>query len=339
MFTFLAITTGVVFVLLVVVSSMRPMFHSTSVIELERRAKKGSKEAKMLLRREQLLPDVISLLRIVSALLLVAVVLLAVVTFGWVIGIIVAIVVALEYGAIAKFKPLVHQTTKLYLKLEPTLLSAAEKVPAVFMFIRNVPLENADDYHRFDSREELQELVASSEDVLSEEEKQLIVHALGFGEKRVDSVMTRRKDISSIKKSEFLGPLVLSELHDLGHSRLPVIGSDLNHVVGILHLRDLLSLDIKRSVTAEKAMEPKVHYIREDQTLEHALAAFLKTRHHLFIVINEDRETVGLLTLEDVLEAMIGRKILDEDDNHEDLRAMAAAKRADNNVPEDYTDV
>lgn len=315
------------------------MFSAVSVTELERRAKRGSKEAKLLLRRERLLPDIISLLRIVGALLLVAVVLLSVVTFGWVIGIIVALVVALEYGAIAKFKPLARQTAKLYLKLEPSLLVAAEKFPAVFMLIRNVPLETADDYHRFDSREELQELIANSEGILTQEEKQLVVHALGFGEKRVDSVMTPKSMIDSIKKTEFLGPLVLSELHDLGHSRLPVIDRDLNHVVGILHLRDLLSLDIKRSVTAEKAMESKVYYIREDQTLEHALAAFLQTRHHLFIVINGDRETVGLLSLEDVLEAMIGRKIVDEDDNHEDLRAMAAAKQRDNNEPEEYTDV
>jgi len=69
------------------------------------------------------------------------------------------------------------------------------------------------------------------------------------------------------------------------------------------------------------------------------LAAFIDTRHHLFIVINELRETVGLLTLEDVIEKLIGRRIVDEDDNHEDLRSIAARNAAGNNIPEDHVDV
>ncbi len=155
----------------------------------------------------------------------------------------------------------------------------------------------------------------------------------------VDSVMTPRSVIDFIKQSEFLGPLVLDELHALGHSRLPVIADDLDHVVGVLHLRDLLSLDVKRSVTAEKAMEKKVYYIREDDTLEHALSAFIRTRHHLFIVINKNRETVGLLTLEDVMESLIGRRIVDEDDIHADLRAVAEREGKHNNAADGHVDL
>lgn len=339
MFTFLAILTFVLFVLLVVVASMRPAPSVVSSYELERRAKKANREAKEMLRREQYLPDILTLQRIIVTLLLVVVVLLSVVTFGWLIGVIVAVIVALEYGVVASFGPLGRQSQKLYEKIEPALVTFVEKFNVIFIFLRSVPSHDPSHYHRFDSREELQQLVNQSGDILSEDERKLIVHSLGFREQRVDSVMTPKSMIESIKKTEFLGPLVLSELHDLGHSRLPVIGSDIDHVVGVLHLKDLLSLDVKRSVTAEKAMEPKVYYIREDQTLEHALAAFLKTHHHLFIVINKERETVGLVTLEDVIEALLGRKIIDEDDNHEDLRSIAAHKAEDNNSPENHTDV
>lgn len=339
MFTFLVIVVSLLFILLVVVTAMRPVPSVLSGFELERRAKRASREAKEALRREKFLPDVIALQRIVVSLLLVIVVLLSVVTFGWFIGVVVAVIVALEYGVVAKFPPLGRQSQKLYEYLEPALLRFAEKFSSVFIFIRSVPTHDVNTYHRFDSREELQRLINESGDVLSDDERAVIVHSLSFKDQRVDSIMTPASMIDSIKKSEFLGPLVLSELHDLGHSRLPVIGSDIHHVVGVLHLKDLLSLDIKRSVTAEKAMEPKVYYIREDQTLEHALAAFLRTHHHLFVVINEHRETVGLVTLEDVIEALLGRKILDEDDNHEDLRAAAALKAKDNNSPENHTDV
>jgi len=128
-------------------------------------------------------------------------------------------------------------------------------------------------------------------------------------------------------------------LHQKGHSRLPVIDGDIDHVIGILHLQSLLALDIKRSVTAEKAMEPRVYYIRQDQTLQHALAAFLRTHHHLFIVVNEFRETVGLLTLEDVIEALLGRKIIDEFDAHDDLRAVALRNINHNNHPKGLENV
>lgn len=339
MFTFLAIVSSVLFILLVVVASMRPMPSIISSFELERRSKRASREAKEMLRREKYLPDVIALQRVVVALLFVAVVLLSVVTFGWVIGIIVAVIVALEYGVFARWGAIGKSSQRLYEKLEPYLLRFVEKFNVMFIFIRSVPVHNAEGYHRFDSREELQRLVDESRDILSDDERTLIVHALQFKDQRVDSVMTPKSMISSIKKTEFLGPLVLSELHDLGHSRLPVISSDLNHVIGVLHLKDLLSLDVQKSVTAEKAMEPKVYYIHQEQTLEHALAAFLKTHHHLFIVINDERETVGLLTLEDVMEALLGRKIFDEDDNHEDARAIAAHKALSNNSPENHTDV
>jgi CBS domain containing-hemolysin-like protein len=114
------------------------------------------------------------------------------------------------------------------------------------------------------------------------------------------------------------GPLVLDELHALGHSLLPVINKNLDNDVGILHLRDLLSLDIRNSMTAESAMEKKVFYINQNDTLEHALAIFLKARHHLCIVTNDALETVGLVTLEDVMEALIGRRIISEEGNQGD---------------------
>jgi CBS domain containing-hemolysin-like protein len=219
------------------------------------------------------------------------------------------------------------------------LLNFAEKAPGLFVLLRSVPTEKFDAHARLDSREELQHLVSESEDVLTADEKKLIVHSLSFADQRVESVMTPKSMIKTVKKSEFLGPLVLSELHEIGHSRLPVIAGDIDHVVGILHTNDLLSLDRKQSVTAEKAMEPKVYYIRDDQTLQHALAAFLRTHHHLFIVVNEFRETVGLITIEDVIEELIGREIIDEFEGHDDLRTVALRNPNDNNSPDSHQDV
>ncbi|HUC96386.1 MAG TPA: CBS domain-containing protein, partial [Candidatus Saccharimonadales bacterium] len=189
------------------------------------------------------------------------------------------------------------------------------------------------------SRQELQYLVDASVGVLSSDEKNLIVHSLSFGDQLVSSVMTPRSMIDSIKSSEFLGPLTLDDLHKTGHGKLPVIKNDVDHVIGILNLQSLLALDIKRSTTAEKAMDPKVFYIRQEQSLQHALAAFLRTKHNLFIVVNEFRETVGLLSLEDVIEALLGRKIVDEFDNHDNLREVALRNPHGNNYPKKREDV
>ena len=323
MFIFLTIAT---FILLLIVASIRPTHSELSLFELERRIATGDRNAKRALARESLLSDVVSLQRVMIALLLITVVLLGMVTFGWLIGVFVALFVAREYGAIARLGFIKSWSQKLYKRVEAVILRFIQKTPVVFRVLRSVTLGDDVRGQRLGSSAELRHLVDESDDVLTPDEKNLIVHGLSFSDKLVNTVMTSRGMISSIKKSEFLGPLTLNDLHKVGHSRLPVIDDDIDHVVGILYLNGLLALDIKRSVTAEKAMEPKVYYIREDQTLSHALAAFLRTHHHLFIVVNQSRETVGLLTLQDVIEALIGHKIVDEFDAHDDLRAVALRK-------------
>lgn len=340
MTTLLWIVTLVTGGLLLFVAAMRPQRTTMSVFELERRSKTGDKTAAALLKREALLADVFSLQRILAALLLVIMTLLSVVLFGWLVGIVVAVVVALEYGTIARFGFVERQAQKIYIRLEPKLLELIERYPLVFKIIRNVKMDSGVNY-RLESREQLLHLISQSGDaILSRDEKLLIRHGLQFDDIEVSSVMTPASVIDSVDKHETLGPLVLDDLHKTGHNRFPVIDQDLDHIVGILHIRDLLVLDPgKQTTTVEKSMEPRVFYIREDQTLGHALSAFLRTHHHLFVVVNEFRETVGLLSLEDVIEALIGRKIVDEFDMHEDLRQVAARNPRGNNHPPKHTDV
>lgn len=338
MFTFLAITTAIIFLILVIVSGVQPEPHLVSQFELHRRSR-VSKQAKEQHRRELLLPDVYALITAKTTVLLVAFVLLSVVAFGWVVGILTAVIGALLFPVLARQR-LVHSLSmRLYAKYETTILNNVEKMRPIFKLLKSLSSPHVEPYHRFDSREELQRLIEASGDALTDDERTLIVHGLSFKDKTVESVMTPKSVVKTIKKSEFLGPLVLSEIHELGHSRLPVIGKDIDHVVGILHINDLLSLDVRKSLTAEKAMDAKVFYIHREDSLQHALAAFIEARRHLFIVINEYRETVGILTLEDVIEALIGSRIVDEDDNHEDLRSVALKKAQDNNSPKQHVDL
>lgn len=335
---FLVCITIVMFLALVLAAAMRPAYSVFSISELKRRAK-HSKNLTYELERQRRLGDIETLLKVKITAVLVITILLLVVTFGWFFGVVLAFIVAITYPAIARLKLVKNPALHLYDSWEPALLRFVVKFKPVFEFLHDAPFYGPEQYRRFDSREELAELISDAKDVLSDDERQLIGSALMFGEKTVGSVMTPKNVIDSIKKSEFLGPLVLHELASLGHSRLPVTGEDIHQVVGILHLRDMLSLDVKRSLTAEKAMDPKVYYIHQEDTLEHALAAFLRTRHHLFIVINDERETVGLVTLEDVIESLIGRRIVDEDDIHADLRAVAKRQGKLNNSTPGHVDL
>lgn len=338
MMTVMVVLGVAVFILLVLASSATPGRTVMSMFELERRKAAGDAQATALLHRESLLGDVMSLQRVVAALLLVLFVMLSVTTFGWLLGVIISVLVALEYAAISRLG-VVHQSSqRLYERYEPQLLRLVERFAGVFRLLRSVA-PDVPQTDRIDSREELQHMVANAGTVLSSDEKKLITHSLQFNDRYVSEVMTPRGVIDSISNKELLGPLVLDDLHKTGHSRFPVTEADIDHVVGVLHIQNLLALENKRSLTAGKAMEPRVFYIREDQSLSHALAAFLRTHHHLFVVVNEFRETVGLLSLEDVIEALLGRKIIDEFDLHDDLRVVAARNPRGNNHPEKREDV
>lgn len=334
------VLTFITFLILVMIASVRPKHSRISMYELERRAGLGDKRAEKALERERLLIDVVSLQNTITALLQVAVFCLSELALGFTFGTMMAIFLALVYGVSLNIRPLRFLAQKIYEKFEePPILVLIRKFPKFFRILRIPPVGGHTYSLRIDSREELQHLIVESGNVLSADERRLILNSLRFKHRTVRSAMTPRNLIDCVKRTDFIGPLALDELHKMGHSRLPVVDGDLNFVVGILHLRNLLNLDIKKSTTAEKAMEPIVYYIREDQTLHHALAAFLRTRHLLFIVVNKNRETVGLLTLEDTLEALLGAEIIDEYDYHDDLGKVALRNLRTKNHPGQYEDI
>lgn len=321
--------------LLLAVESIIVPIGSLGKFERQRRSATSDIEVE----RELYHGDIVSLQHVLAALFLVVTTVFSVATFGWVFGIIIAVIIALEYGALARIRIVRNFMTKRYHLIEKKIFSFIQSYPAVMKYIRIFTPEHAETM--LHSRDELRHLIDSSIGVLVNDEKKLLLSAMDFKSQLVKEVMTPRSMIESINKVELLGPLVLDDLHKKGYSRFPVIENDVDHVVGMLHLRDVLTLetDKKHTPRVETAMEKRVYYIHEDQTLEHALHAFISTHHHLFVVVNEYRETVGLLTLEDVTEALLGREIVDEFDQHDDLRAVAARNPRANNSTGDGQDV
>jgi CBS domain containing-hemolysin-like protein len=181
-------------------------------------------------------------------------------------------------------------------------------------------------YEREDLLALLERQRGQTDSRFSGEELSLVSHALTYGEKTVHDVMIPRKVVRILPADEAIGPIMMGELHDSGHSRFPVFDGTEENIVGTLFLRDLLNA--RKGGHVRKIMDDHVFYVHEDYTLEQALHAFLKTKRHMFIVVNNFEEFVGIITIEDILEQVIGHKIVDEFDQYEDMRAVAARQAA-----------
>jgi CBS domain containing-hemolysin-like protein len=161
---------------------------------------------------------------------------------------------------------------------------------------------------------------------IDEEDLKIAFGALTFGDKLVREIMTPRRQITLVAATDAIGPLLMDELHKSGFSRFPVVKAPTKEanpeIVGTLYLKDLLEHGDRGKVS--DVMKKGVTFIKESQTLREALATFLKTQHHLFVVVNEFEEISGVISLEDVMEQIIGQKIVDESNQPQDPRADAA---------------
>jgi metal transporter CNNM len=169
---------------------------------------------------------------------------------------------------------------------------------------------------------------------ISPDEAALVRSSLKFGDMKISEIMVPRKVVDTVSVEDEVGPLFMDELHKSGHSRFPVYDPEKDDaIVGILYLRDLIGS--KKSGSVKALMSPQVYFVHEELDLNHALNGFIKTHHHLFIVINNFEEFVGILTIEDVLEQVLGRQIVDEFDAYENLREVALLRaRKDSSISE-----
>ena len=141
--------------------------------------------------------------------------------------------------------------------------------------------------------------------VLSDEERELIIAAMTFNERRVRDVMLPKAEMIFVKAEEVLGPLVLDKLYKSGQSHFSVKDKN-GKIIGLLHTELLNSLEIKETDTAEKYLDPEIYYMREDYTLDMAMAAFLRTNCYFFLVINRAGVVTGLMSFEELVKLLLG---------------------------------
>ncbi|MBV9865018.1 MAG: HlyC/CorC family transporter [Abitibacteriaceae bacterium] len=154
---------------------------------------------------------------------------------------------------------------------------------------------------------------AHSSGVIEESGKELIESIFTFGDTRVHEVMIPRPDILALPV-ESSANQILDTLQESGYSRIPLYEDSIDKIVGILHAKDVLVClnRNERDFAPRTLMRPPL-FLPESQKIDEALAMMRAQRMHLCIVIDEFGGTAGLLTVEDILEELVG-DIADEHD-------------------------
>ncbi len=171
-------------------------------------------------------------------------------------------------------------------------------------------------------RDQIEEAIAEHEEEpgadepgdLTPVERQMVRNLLHFGERRVDDVAVPRSDIIAVPDTIGFTDLV-NKLAEAGHSRLPVYRDTLDQITGMIHVKDVLA----RLATGDTpaSIEPLVRqplYVPQSMGVLDLLAQMREHRVHLAIVIDEYSGTEGLVTIEDLVEEIVG----DIEDEHDD---------------------
>jgi CBS domain containing-hemolysin-like protein len=163
-------------------------------------------------------------------------------------------------------------------------------------------------YEKEDLVDFLQAQAGQSDSRISQEELTLARNSLTFGDKIIRSVMTPIGHTKVVLADDSIGPVLMSELHESGHTIFPVrIKKRSDEIVGVLSVHDIE--EARAGGLVKDFMRKKINYISDEVSLDVALKEFVKTRHHLFVVKNNLEEVVGVVTVDDILGQIVGQSI------------------------------
>lgn len=179
------------------------------------------------------------------------------------------------------------------------------------------------------NKDELVNVINDAEDreLIKPETKQMIEGVLGVSEMRVRDIMIPRSQIISLDINQPLEEF-LPTILDSAHSRFPVVNEDIDNVEGILLAKDLLAYGFGKDIencTLASLIRPAI-LVPESKKVEPLLKEFRSKRYHMAIVVDEYGGVSGLVTIEDILELIVG-EIEDETDDEieDDIKHLAGS--------------
>jgi CBS domain containing-hemolysin-like protein len=178
------------------------------------------------------------------------------------------------------------------------------------------------------SEDELRMLLASSfkGGEITQDEHVLMERAFEFSDIKVRQIMVPRPDVIFLSEDQSIDEMIKIAL-DAGLTRFPLCSGDLDHVLGMIHIKDLFYLKANEEKKGSiYSIIREIPFVPESMTLENLLKSFKRKRTHAAIVVDEYGGTHGLITLEDVIEELVG-DIKDEFDTEVDpIRALGEGR-------------
>jgi putative hemolysin len=170
----------------------------------------------------------------------------------------------------------------------------------------------------FTSEEEVKHMVheGAQHGIFDEAERELIHSVFEFADTSVREVMVPRSEVHGVEAATPL-PDILKELVGTGFSRMPVYQNDLDHVIGIVHIKDLLREVEKPQTPSLGTIMHPAFFVPDSMQISDLLRELQSRRTHMAIVVNEFGTVIGLVTIEDLLEEIVG-EIRDEFDVDEE---------------------
>lgn len=190
-------------------------------------------------------------------------------------------------------------------------------------FIIKILGGDIDHISTFVTEEEIRSLVdvGEEEGIVNAQEREMIDGVFDIDEMSVSEIMVPRIDVVAVEESSSLYDL-LEIIRDYGHSRIPVYKESIDNIIGIIYAKDLLILDIinrneDEAVDISTLMRP-AFYVPENKKISDLLVEFKQKKTHMAIILDEYGGTEGIVTIEDVIEEIVG-DIFDEYDDEINL--------------------
>lgn len=209
--------------------------------------------------------------------------------------------------------------------------------PIAYLLDKTLGHELPELYSRSELIKILEEHASDESGEIAAYEEKIARGALTFGDKTVEEIMTPRSKAHFVHAQEKITPAFIKRLQDSGYSRFPVLSKDEEVIEGMLYLRNLTG-PLPADKTAGDLADKKFFMVREKAKLARVLHELLKSRRHLFVTVNEFGEVTGVVSIEDILEEIIGQEIVGEFDRFENLREVAEADAKTRTRPETTID-
>lgn len=170
------------------------------------------------------------------------------------------------------------------------------------------------------STEELRTLVNESGALIPQSNQSMLLGVLELGDVTVNDIITPRNEVEGIDLEHDMDQ-ILTQLSCTKHTRLPVFRGDINQIVGVLHMRNLAQVIQQGKVTkpAIMAVVHEPYFIPESTPLQTQLLNFQKESRRIGVVVDEYGDVEGIVTLEDILEEIVGGLSNDQSDIHQDI--------------------